>query len=138
MSDVPIERLVEAAQYLGRSGFVVADVGQLSSRPMHWSSIVCAASDRTTLVVRACYLALRRTQRLAAGFDDVVELVEPGRALRTVDIEAVVGQPITARGPVDPAVARAADAGLLRRRLPRSLRRTISDLVSVVDAAVPA
>ena len=39
------------------------------------------------------------------GVNDVVEIVEGGRALTTVDIEAVLGQPVTARLPFDPQIA---------------------------------
>lgn len=47
---------------------------------------------------------------------------EVGRALDRHDIEDVLGVPVRAQVPVDPAVARAVDAGLLARRPPRVLR----------------
>lgn len=78
--------------------------------------------DRTFLVTRACYLALRRA--IAAPFRShgAVLVDEPGRALRPDDVESALGIPIIARIPIDPAIARAVDAGLLATRLPRHLR----------------
>lgn len=107
---------------------VVGDLGVLDSDPFSPVSLLAASSDRTTLVIRACYLALRRARHLAVVADDVVEVVEGGRALSTLDIEAVVGKAVTTRLAVDPRVARAIDAGLLPGRLPRPLRRLVQDL----------
>jgi hypothetical protein len=74
------------------------------------------------LVVRNCFLALRRSVQCTPRPDGVVLVSEPHRALDVRDVEAVLpGVPITAVR-TDPAVARAVDAGLLAARLPRSLR----------------
>ena len=51
----------------------------------------------------------------------VVLLAEPGRALTRADVAEVVGVPVVAEVALDPAVARAVDAGLLPVRLPRGL-----------------
>lgn len=129
LSNVTAQRSLSVVEALSLPDrLVIADLGVLDGSTFSPSSVICAASARTTLVVRACYLGLRRAQRLAIEADDVVEVVEGGRALRTIDIESVLGQPVTARIPFDPLVARAADAGLLTRRLPRSLRRLANDL----------
>lgn len=85
------------------------------------------ASDRTVLVTRACYLALRAAQ-LTVSPDQVVLISEPGRALSANDVAAAIGSPVAAILRWDPAVARAVDAGVFRDRLPRSLR----DLADVV------
>lgn len=113
---------------------VIADLGVVSGSSFDPATVLAAASDRTSLVVRACYLALKRAGRLSIAFDDLIEVVEGGRALRTVDIEGVFAQPVVARVPVDPAIARAVDAGLLSVRIPRSLRRALNGLV---DSAGP-
>lgn len=73
------------------------------------------------LVIRPCYLALRRAAQAAIRPTGVVLVTEPGRALRGVDVEQAIGAPIVATVAVDPAVARAVDAGLLAARLPRPL-----------------
>ncbi len=108
---------------------VVADVGVVQPGPFDPRHVVVTAGDRTTLVVRSCYLGLKRAGRLALSVDDVVEVTEGGRALKTVDIEGVLGQPVDARVAVDPMVARAVDSGLLTARLPRPLRR-VADVLA--------
>jgi len=113
---------------------VVADLGVARRGAFDTATVIAAAGDRTALVVRACYLALRKSSRLSIEVDDLVEVVEGGRALQTVDIEAVFGRPLTARVPLDPAIARAADAGTLTSRAPRVLRRSLGGLL---DQAMP-
>lgn len=133
-SRIPVERAMQLVQGLqGGHRRVIADVGVLSdaSDPR---SIACVAGDRTTCVIRGCYLALTRFGDLPVIVDDVVEIEEPGRTLRTIDIEAVVAMPVSARIPYDPAIARAVDAGLLQRRMPRALRRNAQSLVSASRA----
>lgn len=102
---------------------VVLDVGS----PAQPLVPLLAASRRTVLVTRACYLALRAAR---SGPDpDVVVLVsEPGRALRARDVEASTGAPVGPMIAWDPAVARAVDAGLLTARVPRALR-SLRDLL---------
>lgn len=82
------------------------------------------------LVTRACYLSLRRAVTMAPRPDGVVLVEEPGRALRARDVEAAIGAPVIARISIDPAVARAVDAGLLAARVPRLLRREIRTVSS--------
>jgi cellulose biosynthesis protein BcsQ len=82
-------------------------------------------SDATILVVRGCYLALRRSVRhpalaRAAG---IVVLEEPGRAIGAREIADVLGRPVIARVPSRDSVARAVDAGVLAHRLPDVLAR---------------
>lgn len=76
------------------------------------------------LVIRACYVALSRASRLYENlterFDGVILLVEDGRALNANDVRGILGLPVVAELPVDPAIARAVDAGLLLRRPPVS------------------
>ena len=131
-SSVSIERLLQMADGLkAQATCVVADVGVLASATDP-GSVICVNGDRTTCVLRACYLALRRYQDMAITVDDVVEIEEPGRALTTIDIEAVVGKPVAARIPFDPAIARTIDSGgLTSRRTPRPLRRGISQLLGL-------
>ena len=119
-------RFVEAMKAI--SDLVIADVGAVSE-VVDPRSVICVSGDRTTCVVRACYLALRRFSKLPVLVDDIVEIEEPGRALRTLDIEAVAGLAVSARIPFDPSIARAVDAGLLGQRMPRSLRRNVRVLI---------
>ena len=80
------------------------------------------AADQALLVTRPCYLALRAAVRQTVRPTGVVLIDEPGRALRRDDIEASLGAPIVAISLLDPAIARAVDAGLLVSHLPRALR----------------
>ncbi|MGI8938261.1 MAG: cellulose synthase operon protein YhjQ/BcsQ [Iamia sp.] len=102
---------------------VIVDAGVITARS---SALPLAAqATRSLLVVRACYLGLRRAVDAPVRPDGVVLVSEPGRALRSEDVEAVVGAPIVAEVPIEVAVAQAADSGLLARRVPRSLERSL-------------
>lgn len=90
------------------------------------ASAICAQATKSILVVRPCYLALRRATRSTITSDSVIVVQEPGRALTTRDIEGVVGTKVTATIPVDPTIARAVDAGLLSSRLPIALATAIA------------
>ena len=77
--------------------------------------------DATLIVIRPCYLALRRTVMSTAQCSGAVVIREPGRALTTRDVEAALGVPALVELDIDPAVARCVDAGLLAARLPRTM-----------------
>lgn len=72
-----------------------------------------AACDARLLVTRSCYLSLRSASRKVIDPTGVVVVGEPGRSLRSADIEQAVGAVIVASVGWDPNVARAVDAGLL-------------------------
>jgi hypothetical protein len=55
----------------------------------------------------------------------VVLIDEPGRALRAGDVSASLGAPVVATVLLDPAIARAVDAGLLLARLPAGFRHAV-------------
>lgn len=84
-----------------------------------------AHADRTLLVTRPCYLALRRAVAMGVPTSGIVLVDEPGRALSARDVEHAIGAPIHASVSIDPAVARAVDAGLLSTRLPRLITREL-------------
>ena len=73
------------------------------------------------LVVRNCYVSLRRALLAPPTTAGVVLVMEPGRSLGRRDVADVVGVPIVAEVEVTASVARSIDAGLLvssrRRRL---------------------
>lgn len=81
---------------------------------------MAAEADRSLLILRPCLLALTRCRRLPVRPSGVVLVRDPGRAVRSADVAVVVGAPVVAEVAVDPAVARAVDAGLARTRLPRA------------------
>jgi hypothetical protein len=63
------------------------------------------------LVVRPCYLALRRAAAQERKPDLVILVNEPGRALMKYDVERALGTRCISM-PWDPAVARGVDAGV--------------------------
>ena len=106
---------------------VVVDCGRARS-PETLALAGCA--DESLLVLRPCYLALRRALEAPIRPSGVIMVSEVGRALDRHDIEDVLGVPVRAQVPVDPAVARAVDAGLLARRPPRALRVALEALAA--------
>lgn len=82
-------------------------------------------SDVAFVVVRPCYLALRRAVRSAVleRASGVVLVEEPQRALTVTDVSDVLDLPVVARIPWRATTARLVDAGALPRRLPDALAR---------------
>jgi MinD-like ATPase involved in chromosome partitioning or flagellar assembly len=117
-------RLATALCALPPGGPVVADCGLATSPGLR---AFVDAADRSLLVVRACYLALRRAVD-APRPTAIVVVREPGRSLSPTDIEDTLGVPIATVVDWDPQVAHAVDTGLLRTRLPR---RVVQSLRSV-------
>jgi hypothetical protein len=81
------------------------------------------------LVIRPCYLALRRAARLRVRPKGVVVVRESGRSLTSRDIESVVGAPVVGHISVSDGVARSVDAGLLATRLPKQLAEELEALL---------
>ncbi len=92
---------------------------------------VVEVADESVVVLRGCYLALRRTVHAPAlaCTAGAVLVEEQGRSLSARDVSDVLGVPVVARVPVKPAVARAIDAGVLAARLPDLLARPAGDLL---------
>lgn len=87
--------------------------------------VLQAVADLSLLVIRPCYLALSRAQRMATRPHGVVLVTEPGRALGPDDVTAAIGVPVVAELPYDPKVARAVDSGLGVSRLPATCLRRL-------------
>jgi MinD-like ATPase involved in chromosome partitioning or flagellar assembly len=117
---------VLAAVLAGDARRVVADCGTVATDAAH---ALAVAADRSILVTRPCFLALRRARAAAIRPSEVVLVTEPGRSITRHDIEAALGAPVIATVPFDPAIARAVDAGLLATRLPRALSRELGRAV---------
>jgi len=120
------EALVDALAADRRA--VVADCGTASCGA---GLAVAAGAETSLLVLRPCYLALRRALAAPVRPSGVVLVTEPGRSLGRRDVEEVLGVPVRAEVALDPAVARAVDAGLLARRVPRALERALRPVVGV-------
>jgi hypothetical protein len=86
---------------------------------------IIGGASHSLLVLRPCFLALRRATLAPIRPSGVVLVREAGRALGRRDVEDVLGVPVRAEVDVEPAVARAVDAGLLAGRLPRGLAQAL-------------
>ncbi len=106
---------------------VVVDAG---TRPSGAAATVVRHADRSVLVSRACYLAVRRLRSLPLPASEITLVREPRRALGADDVAACTDVPVRTTVAVDPGVARAVDAGLLTSRLPRQLRRAVTEVVA--------
>jgi hypothetical protein len=86
---------------------------------------IVEVADVSVVVVRGCYLALRRalSSPVLERAGGVVLVDEKDRSLGARDVADVLGVPIAARVPVRPGIARAVDAGVLVSRLPEALAR---------------
>lgn len=71
------------------------------------------------LVLRNDYLSLRRAMNAPQTTAGVILLTEAKRALSRSDVAQVLTHPIVAELTVEPATARAIDAGILATRQPR-------------------
>ena len=78
------------------------------------------------LVIRPCYLALRKAAHLSVKPHGIVLINEPGRSLGKRDVESVVGAPVLVELPLDPTIARCVDAGLLASRIPTILSQHLA------------
>jgi len=101
---------------------VVADCGVADGGP---GLTLAAMASVSLLVLRPCYLALRRAASAPVRPSGVILIDEPGRSLGRHDVESVLSVPVVAELVLDPAIARAVDAGLLAARLPRSYARVL-------------
>jgi Mrp family chromosome partitioning ATPase len=87
--------------------------------------LLAATATHSLLVVRPCYLALRRAVAMDFRPSGVVVVDEPGRALDPDDLGDILQVPVVAVVAHDDAVGRAVDAGMLGDRMPSSLRRAL-------------
>jgi hypothetical protein len=92
-------------------------------------------ADVSVMVVRGCYLGLRRAVRspLLGRAAGIVLVEEQGRSLGPSEVTDVLDSPVLARVPVRAAVARAIDAGVLAARLPEALARPTARLLARIQ-----
>ena len=96
---------------------------------------VVEVADVSVVVVRGCYLALRRGVHdpLLASATGVILIEEPGRSLGAIEVADVLDCQVLARVPLRPAIARAVDAGVLSSRLPDALARPVARFLESVE-----
>ena len=96
---------------------------------------VVEVADASVVVVRGCYLALRRAVHspLLGRSVGAVLVEESGRSLGASEVADVLDRPVIARVPVRAAIARAVDAGVLAGRLPDPLARSAARMLVRLD-----
>ena len=102
---------------------VVVDAGSGATR-----SPLITFAKTSYLVIRPCYLALRRAASLDFAPTGIILVTEDGRALGRHDVEAVIGAPVVAEVAYETSISRAVDAGLLAGRLPTTLGQRLAAL----------
>jgi hypothetical protein len=102
--------------------------------------MVVEVADVSIVVVRGCYLTLRRAVHslLTSRAAGIAFVDEPGRALGASEARDVLDLPVLARVPVKPAIARAVDAGVLAVRTPDALARAAARVIARVGGPAPA
>lgn len=104
---------------------VVVDAGRTASRPAEDartpdsdpSAAATGPVEHYAVLRGPCYVALTTLVTSGLRYDGIIVVEEPGRALSERDVTDVLGLPVVANIPVDPAIARMIDAGLLLTRL---------------------
>lgn len=110
----------------GNPATTVIDGGRIPNGPFDEDTTPPVAIDgleRYAVLRGPCYVALSSLLVTGRRFDGVVLLVEPGRALSEGDVADVLGTPVVATIPIEPAIARSIDAGLLLSSLHRHSAR---------------
>lgn len=129
IDELQAERLAMACGVAGAElgAHVIVDAGHHAGHP-----VLHTCGGRSLSVVRPCYLALRRALRASLPATAAVVVRDRERAYSADDVTRVLGIPLAAEVPWDPAVARAVDAGQLLIRLPTALSRPLARLVTPV------
>ena len=118
------QRWAHLAEYLdARDESVVVDLGTLSSSPRSGRRVLLESAATSLLVIRPCYLAVRRAIEFPIRPSGIVLVREDDRSLTADDISTALGVPIIATVLIDSRIARVVDAGLLASRVPRPLMR---------------
>ena len=112
-------RVAELATILADMGDdheIVVDAGTAGVENDKQIVEALASEGRSFLVIRPCYLALRKAVLAQTKATGLIVLAETGRALSSDDVGHALNIPVIATIPVDPAIARSVDAGLLVHR----------------------
>jgi hypothetical protein len=120
--DGSADRLLTALAQETRT--IVVDCGSTGT-PL--ALAVAASASISLLVLRPCFLGLRRAMVAPVRPSGVVLVGEPGRTLDRAYFEHTLGVPVRTEVPWTEGVARAVDAGLLAGRLPKPLAKALRD-----------
>lgn len=106
----------------GHPATTVIDGGRIPNGPFDEDTTPPVAIDgleRYAVLRGPCYVAISSLLATGRRFDGVILLTEPGRALSERDVTDVLGTPVVATIPIEAAIARSIDAGLLLSSLHR-------------------
>lgn len=118
--DAPAE--ARAVAVLGADGReVVVDAG---TNPRGLAMALAALAPRSFLVLRPCYLGLRRAGAFPLRPSRVLLVDEPDRTIRPEDVASVVDAEVTVL-PWSVSLSRAVDVGSLSGRAPRAFARAL-------------
>lgn len=130
LAPVPVAEAGAALAVALRDGPVatIVDCGRAADPA---TRAIVEVADVSVVVVRGCYLAVRRALRAPAlaRTAGVVLVEEKDRSLTVKEVGDVLDLPVLARVPVKVPIFRAVDAGVLAVRLPESMARPASALV---------
>ena len=109
---------------------VVVDAGVLHGPGLGVTPIVTlgrvlAGAGRSWLVVRPCYLTVRRAVAERVVADGLILVQDPGRSLGAREVSRALRTPVVATVSDDPAIARSVDSGQVLRRSPRGLDKSL-------------
>lgn len=138
--EVPVARAqLLAAALADRPTPVVVDCGRIDPGAFQRANgadqldgaavraLLAASASTSLLVMRPCYLALRRAVETPVRPSGVIVIHEPGRSLGPAEVEDVLGVEVVACVDVDASIARAVDAGILASRMPRMLAKAMRE-----------
>lgn len=112
-----VDELATILAGMGEDYEIVVDAGTAGvSEDRQLVEALFASQGRSFLVIRPCYLALRKAVFAKTKATGLIVLAEAGRALSSDDVSHALDIPVIATVPVDPAIARSVDAGLLVHR----------------------
>lgn len=127
---LPVDRswmakLALALDELRSDAHVIIDAGTLDTT-IHLDPL----ADRRLMVMRPCYVGLRRVVSAPANWDGMILVRPPDRVLTTRDVMSVCDIPLAAEVIMTPDVSRVVDAGVLRSRVPHGLARALRPILS--------
>lgn len=136
VAGAPAEAGAALAVALEHGTDTIVDCGTLGEHPAPALAAFVETVDASIVVVRGCYVALRRGVRspLVSHAAGALLVAETGRALGAREVEDVLGIPVLGTVPVRGAIARAVDAGVLPARVPESLARPMRSVLRRIDA----
>ena len=119
-------RWAELGQYLAACpNRVVVDAGSWLPPPQF-----LAAAQHQLLVIRPCYLALRKAVEQNRSTTGVILITGGDRVLIRRDVQSVLKTEVVAEIALDPEIARRVDSGLLHSRIPPALSAALSPLLT--------